>query len=111
VLVGGDGDDILKGSSKRDVLIGGLGHDRIFGARNTDWLVSGHTAYDLDPAALAAIAAEWNSRRPAATRLANFRSGDSPILESQHVRLEANLTLFEDGDVPLFAAKGRRGRG
>jgi ELWxxDGT repeat protein len=59
VLLGGAGDDLLAGGSNRDLLIGGTGADRLVGDANDDILIAGSTAFDADPAALAAVLAEW----------------------------------------------------
>lgn len=47
------------GSAGRDLLIGGLGINRLDGGAGEDILIAGATAYDLDPASLAAVMAEW----------------------------------------------------
>ena len=74
VLVGGDGNDILGGGAGNDVLIGGNGKDLLQGSLGSDLLIGGTTAYDLDPAALSAIAAEWGRGLPAsyADRIAHL---------------------------------------
>jgi ELWxxDGT repeat protein len=59
VLLGEDGDDLLVGGGGRDLLIGGTGADRIVGNADDDILIAGRTLFDADPAALAAVMAEW----------------------------------------------------
>lgn len=59
VLVGGDGDDVLKGGSGRDILIGGQGADTLDGRDRDDILVGGAVSYQNDPLALKTISVEW----------------------------------------------------
>jgi PKD repeat protein len=59
ILVGGDGSDVLKGGSMRDLLIGGIGADTLKGDGDDDILIAGSTAYDNNLAALRAALATW----------------------------------------------------
>jgi Ca2+-binding RTX toxin-like protein len=72
VLVGGIGSDKLAGGGGADVLIGGLGADKLTGGAGDDLLIGGATAFDLDPAGLALIRAEWASGSPYADRVAHL---------------------------------------
>ena len=96
MLVGGDGNDTLYGSTRQDVLIGGAGRDRLYGGGKSDVLIGGSTAYDDDWAALSAIGREWNSSRNRNLRIANLRSGDGPFLSAAGVSLENDVTVFDD---------------
>jgi hypothetical protein len=75
IVLGGDDADWLFGSDGRDVLIGGGGADYLVGQGGDDLLVGGATDYDGDPAALAAIRAEWVSERDYETRVLNIFNG------------------------------------
>src|SRR5262249_23535620 len=59
ILPGEAGDDTLIGGSGRDLLIGGTGQDRLIGNADDDILIGGFTDFDTQPAALAAVMAEW----------------------------------------------------
>jgi Ca2+-binding RTX toxin-like protein len=59
VLVGGSGNDSLIGGAGRDILIGGAGADTVRAGSGGDILIGGSTAFDADPVALLALAAEW----------------------------------------------------
>ena len=48
ILVGGDGDDLLVGGNNRDIMIGGNGADRIVGNGQDDVLIAGRTAFDRE---------------------------------------------------------------
>jgi Ca2+-binding RTX toxin-like protein len=54
------------------VLIGGAGADLLQGSWGSDLLVGGSTDFDLDPTALAAVAAEWSSPSSYADRVAHL---------------------------------------
>jgi hypothetical protein len=60
LLVGGSGNDLLDGGAGNDVLIGRVGNDILNGGDGDDLLISGTTAFDFNPTALAAIQAEWS---------------------------------------------------
>ena len=75
ILVGGAGNDILSGGGGRDLLIGGAGADSLAGGGGDDLLVGESTAYDPNLAALEAILAEWTSPDDYATRVAKLTNG------------------------------------
>jgi hypothetical protein len=77
VLVGGKGNDFLYAGAGRNLLIGGRGADTIFAPLSDDIVIGGYTSFDDNPAALAAIMAEWTSQSDYATRIAHLR-GDLP---------------------------------
>src|SRR5262249_35439254 len=52
VLVGGDGDDVLRGGNRNDLLLGGRGANRLTGGKGQDLLIAGSTAFDLNLQAL-----------------------------------------------------------
>jgi Ca2+-binding RTX toxin-like protein len=60
ILLGGAGDDDLRGGSGRDLLIGGAGADVITAGGGEDILIGGTTDFDNDFEGLAYIAAEWS---------------------------------------------------
>jgi hypothetical protein len=60
ILVGGDGNDQMRGGSGRDILIGGAGADRLAGDAGDDLLIGGSTIYDAVDAALDAIMDIWS---------------------------------------------------
>jgi Ca2+-binding RTX toxin-like protein len=97
VLFGGNRDDLLDGGSGNDVLVGGAGNSEIdggdgrnllisgrgaatlVGGSNDDLLIAGSTAFDRNVNALSAIMAEWSSKRSYEDRVANLRgAGPSP---------------------------------
>jgi hypothetical protein len=59
VLVGGAGNDGLRGGSGRDLLIGGLGADTLRAGSGGAILIGGTTDYDANLTALLAIMKEW----------------------------------------------------
>ena len=71
-LVGGDGNDTLGGGAGNDVLVGGAGADLVQGSIGSDLLIGGTTAFDLDPAGLSSIVAEWGSKTTYADRVAHL---------------------------------------
>jgi hypothetical protein len=77
VIVGGKGHDNLSAGGGRNLLIGGRGASTIFDPWSEDIVIAGSTRYDDNPAALAAIMAEWTSQNDYATRIAHLR-GDIP---------------------------------
>jgi Ca2+-binding RTX toxin-like protein len=92
ILVGGPGNDVLIGGKGRDVLIGGDGQDVLFGGAGEDLLIGGRTAYDLVPAALAAIRSEWSRTDLGYSQRVDHLlhgGGLSPVLNSS--------TVFDDG--------------
>jgi Ca2+-binding RTX toxin-like protein len=62
LLVGRAGNDTLLGGAGCDVLLGGAGRDSLRGSAGDDLLVGGLTAFDTDPTAVRAIAAEWGRK-------------------------------------------------
>jgi len=80
VIIGGDGIDLLVGGSGRDVLIGGNGVDRLVGNSDDDVLIAGPTMYDDNLAALRAILAEWSSGHTYTERVNNLRGESAPSI-------------------------------
>jgi hypothetical protein len=102
ILVGGPGDDLLVGGEGRDVLIGGEGRDALIGGGGDDILIGGRTAYDLDPAALAAVLAEWSRTDLGYTgRVDHLLHGGglAPKLDA--------TTVFDDGAADVLAGGER----
>jgi Ca2+-binding RTX toxin-like protein len=92
ILVGDARANILQGGAGRDLIIGGMGGDTINGGPGDDLLIGGSTRYDLDPVALDAIMAEWQSRDSYPDRILKLRSG----VGSGGYRLVLNETVFDD---------------
>lgn len=61
VLVGGAGEDNLYGGAGNDILIGGDGKDKLKGGRGDDLLIGGSAADGDDLAALDVARADWTS--------------------------------------------------
>jgi eukaryotic-like serine/threonine-protein kinase len=100
VLVGGDNNDILYGGSGRNLLIGGAGSDTLYAGSGGDILIGGHTSYDNDLAALAAVMAEWGRTDvDYATRVAHL-SGSLGGLNGSYL-LNAT-TVFDDGTTDVL---------
>jgi Ca2+-binding RTX toxin-like protein len=105
LLIGGAGDDTLSGGAGRDLLIGGLGADRLFGDAAGDLLIAGTTAFDGNPAALAAILAEWTEARVNADRMANLKGTGSGPRANGNYFLQASdsgATVFDDVAVDVL---------
>lgn len=107
-LDGGDGNDLLLGEAGIDALMGGLGSDLLFGGTERDkmgggdgedLLLAGTTAFDTNSAALAAISAEWFSKRAYRQRIANLTgkvdSQSGPRLNGDFF-LRRNQTVLAD---------------
>jgi hypothetical protein len=86
ILVG-KGGNVLDGGGGRDLLIAGGAAGTLIGGGDEDILIGGTTAYDLDPAALASILAEWTDpNSDYATRVANLLAGSgAPALDATTV--------------------------
>ncbi len=97
-MVGGDGDDFLKGGGGRGILIGGLGADRLTGGRDDDILIGGTTDYDSNDVALLALLTEWNSDRSYEDRVANISNGTGPLLDDLGFLLDGD-TVHDDVDL------------
>src|SRR5439155_2126523 len=59
ILIGNDEANVLSGGAGRDILIGRGGADVLLGGTGDDILIGCSTDYDLDPAALEDLMAEW----------------------------------------------------
>jgi Ca2+-binding RTX toxin-like protein len=114
VLVGDAAGNILWGGAGRDLLIGGLGADVLDGGAGEDILVAGATAYDLDPAALAALMAEWGrTDLPYAGRVEHLLNGGglngTTRLDLTHYVQDAGQnTLTGGADLDLFYGSSLR---
>jgi hypothetical protein len=98
VLVGGGGNDAITGGTGRSVLIGGMGGDTIHGRSGNDLIIGGYTSYDLNPTALDAIFAEWDSSDSFAQRV-QYLSGPVGHLNGGFFLIPTgtNRTVFDDG--------------
>jgi hypothetical protein len=101
VLVGGDGNDKLTGSSNRDILIGGTGSDILHGGGQDDIFVAGRTSYDEDLASLDQLLAVWTG---AGTYKARVNALSVPTTSGPKLRA---TTAFNDSIVDsLFGDSG-----
>lgn len=75
VLIGGSKNDMLNGGTGRDILIGGTGADTIDGNADDDLLIGGTSSLSSTVSALNAIRNEWTSGNSYATRVANLTNG------------------------------------
>jgi hypothetical protein len=98
VLVGGGGNDVITGGTGPSVLIGGMGGDTIHGRSGNDLIIGGYTSYDLNPTALDAIFAEWDSSDSFAERV-QYLSGPVGHLNGGFFLIPTgtNRTVFDDG--------------
>ncbi len=98
ILLGGLGNDSLRGGSGRDILIGGLGADTIEGLGGDDLLIAGETSYDRDRVALLLVQSEWtNTTRNFATRVSNLRGTGTGQRSNNTVFLNIT-TVFSDSE-------------
>jgi Ca2+-binding RTX toxin-like protein len=97
VLIGGDGDDQLIGGDGRDLLIGGIGRDDLVGNSDDDMLVAGYTSFDNNEAALDKIMSEWSSGRSYQTRVDNLAGEGTGTRDNDSFFLNA-VTVFDDAD-------------
>ena len=96
ILIGGAGNDVLVGKQGRDLLIGGTDRDQLSGRRGGDLLIHGATSFDADPRALAALLAEWTSPRSYTQRIENLTGNGSGERLNADNFLVADLTVLDD---------------
>ncbi len=96
VLVGGDGNDFLNGGTGADILIGGQGIDRLVGGPGDDILIGGATTFDADTTALAALHTAWTSGGSADQRVNALLTGSGGVTLSSS---GAGATVQEDGAI------------
>ncbi len=105
ILVGLAGNDTLVGGGQRDILSGGSGADSLTGGGGDDLLISGSTALDANRDALFSIYAEWLSSRTFSQRTANIWGNGSGVRANGNYFLNSNSsdditdTVFADTDV------------
>src|SRR5262245_12247815 len=80
---------------------------KLFGSKQARQgrLIAGTTAFDGNPAALAAVMAEWTSARTYAARVANLRgSGTGPRANGDFFLKVSgpDVTVFDDGAVDVL---------
>jgi hypothetical protein len=99
VLVGGGGSDVITGGTGRSVLIGGTGTATIHGNSGGDLIVRGSTSFDLNPTALDAIFAEWDSP-DSFTQRKQYLGGPTGHLNGRYFLITTgpNRTVFDNGD-------------
>ncbi|MGI9471982.1 MAG: PKD domain-containing protein, partial [Rubripirellula sp.] len=98
VLSAGGGVDVLDGQDGADILIGGLDADTLLDSSGDDIVIGGTTIYDRNICALRKLIGVWSSDQSFAQRVAAIESGS----QSSGVRLEAGVTVFDDGTVDTF---------
>jgi surface-anchored protein len=105
ILVGLGGNDNLTGGSQRDLLFGGTGADSLIGSNGDDLLISGSSSYDVNRQALFAIYSEWISSRSFAIRTANIWGNGTGTNANGGFRLNSDPsdsisdTVFADADI------------
>jgi len=105
VLLGGAGADQLSGNLGRDILIGGAGADTLDGGAGDDIAVAGFTAFDADPAGLAAVAAEWTSTASYKVRV-NHLLGVTPKGRNGAILLNSSTVSHDDAADSLTGGLG-----
>lgn len=110
MLIGGDGDDVLRGGKGRDILIGGLGADRLGGEQGDDILIGGRTFFDLDLHSLSLIRDEWSSNRSYAQRRDNLTGSGSGGANGNVFLIASGVgqTVIEDGAKDRLRGDGGR---
>jgi Ca2+-binding RTX toxin-like protein len=103
--LGGDGNDVIMGGHKADIIIGGAGQDTLYGDEGSDLIIGGTTQYDGNDQALFSLLKEWSSSRSLAQRVRNIRTGAGAALRSTGLRLEAGQTVI-DNEVDTFIGEG-----
>ena len=92
VLVGNSGSDTLIGNNGRDILIGGEGQDTLNGGNDDDIVVAGRTISDALPVNLAKLLQGWNAGTTYATRVTALRAG----VGSPKVSLVKKISVLND---------------
>lgn len=106
-ILGGPGQDVIKGGSGRELFIGGPGADQLIGNGGEDIVIAGSTTLDTNAAALAAILAEWNRDLPYADRVDHLLKGGglngTTLLDrAAYIGDGVTNTLTSGGDLDLF---------
>jgi Ca2+-binding RTX toxin-like protein len=106
ILLGGDGNDVIMGGHRGDIVIGGAGEDQLSGDEGNDLVIGGATQFDQNEQALFALLTEWTSTRSLSQRLNNLRTGSGPALAPLRIRLAAGQTVFDSHVDTLFGDGG-----
>lgn len=105
ILVGGPGNDTLNGGGGRDLVIGGDGADTLNGLGGTDLLIAGTTVYDIDTAdnrrALGDLLAALAARGRYAAKLAALTGPQG--VGASGARLVPGSTVFTDAHIDALA--------
>ena len=83
VLVGGAGNNTLRGRTGADILIGGPGADSLTSGSGGDLLIAGATTYDANLSALLSLLAEWS--RTYEQRVQGLFAGGADALNGDNV--------------------------
>lgn len=93
ILVGGDGNDWIHGGQGADIIIGGQGSDRLLGGPGDDLMIANATIYDADQDKLQALQMAWLSSKKLGDRVAAVTD---PTATVHLVADGASPTLLED---------------
>ena len=93
ILVGGDGNDWINGGQGADINIGGQGSDRLIGGPGDDLLVANATTFDADVTSLQALQTAWLSSSKLADRVAAVTNTTAAVFLSS---TGTTPTLTED---------------
>jgi Ca2+-binding RTX toxin-like protein len=104
VLVGNAAANVLTGGKGRNIIIGGAGADTLTAGPQEDLLIAGTTSYDMNDAALAAIATEWfRSDRGFAQRLADLSGNGADDYQGPYLVSDSSgspaSTVFDDAAI------------
>lgn len=115
ILIGGDGRDTVLGRGGDDLIVGGSGLDLLGGGGGQDLLISGFTLFDRNLQALSAIQAEWTNPMHGYETRIDLLSGNESNSEFLSRRNESyflvrgdKATVFDDGATDrVFGGHGR----
>ena len=108
-VTGSRGNDLIVGSTQPNTLIGGTGRNIVIGGGGTDAitggggdniLIAGTTAYDLIPAALDALVAEWTRTDVSfEKRVSDLMTGNKGSLNGQYTLDKKSVVSDDSPDV------------
>jgi Ca2+-binding RTX toxin-like protein len=95
ILVG-NGNNLFRGGSGRDILISGGGNSTLLAGAGEDILIGAHFIFDTNIAALNALMAQWSAPLPYAVRVNNL----TPFLSGTVVPQPGVTTLVSSAGTP-----------